>query len=277
MRRARRSTRSRSAGHITLGVGEPLAVGTEVGRGGDEYDIAIGPMQQHIVAHGRAGAISILAATDPGGMTSLPEMYMKKVAVGPVGRGRIDLLAPVSRTIEAVAEAFGRRPNDITAVILDRPRHEDLIDDIRATGARIKLIQDGDITAAISASIRGTNIHLAIGIGGTAEGVIASAALQCLGGELQGQLWPVSRTQIRTAQELGIDDVTRVFGGDDLVGGDAIVVATGVSTGDLLQGVRYLADSARTHSIVMCARCNRVRFVDTTHNFVRGRALEIRV
>ena len=210
-------------------------------------------------------------------MTSLPEMYMKKVAVGPVGRGRIDLLAPVSRTIEAVAEAFGRRPNDITAVILDRPRHEDLIDDIRATGARIKLIQDGDITAAISASIRGTNIHLAIGIGGTAEGVIASAALQCLGGELQGQLWPVSRTQIRTAQELGIDDVTRVFGGDDLVGGDAIVVATGVSTGDLLQGVRYLADSARTHSIVMCARCNRVRFVDTTHNFVRGRALEIRV
>jgi fructose-1,6-bisphosphatase II len=265
------------SGRIAIGIDGQLPVDTMVGAGGRQYDLAIGPLQEAIVARGQVGVISVLAATDPGGMLTVPPMYMRKLAVGHVARGHIDLLAPVSQNILAIAEAFGRKPMDITAIVLDRDRHDDLIEEIRETGARIKLIQDGDVTAAISSAIRGTNDHVAIGIGGAAEGVISAAALTCLGGEFQGQLWPVSRSQVRATAELGIEDMLHVFTDDELVRGDAIVVATGVSNGDLLRGVRYVADAARTHSIVMCTRCNRVRFVDSTHNFVRERGLEVRL
>jgi fructose-1,6-bisphosphatase II len=264
-------------GRIAIGIDGQLPVDTVVGAGGREYDLAIGPLGEAIVARGQVGVISVIAATDPGGMLTVPPMYMRKIAVGHVARGHIDLLAPVSQNILAIAEAFGRKPMDITAIVLDRDRHDDLVEEIRETGARIKLIQDGDVTAAISSAIRGTNDHVAIGIGGAAEGVISAAALTCLGGEFQGQLWPVSRSQVRATAELGIDDMLHVFTDEELVRGDAIVVATGVSNGDLLRGVRYVADAARTHSIVMCTRCNRVRFVDTTHNFVRERGLEVRL
>jgi fructose-1,6-bisphosphatase II len=265
------------SGRIAIGIDGQLPVDTEVGAGGRKYDLAIGPLQEAIVARGQVGVISVLAATDPGGMLTVPPMYMRKLAVGHVARGHIDLLAPVSQNILAIAEAFGRKPMDITAIVLDRDRHDDLIEEIRETGARIKLIQDGDVTAAISSAIRGTNDHVSIGIGGAAEGVISAAALTCLGGEFQGQLWPVSRSQVRATAELGIEDMQHVFTDEELVRGDAIVVATGVSNGDLLRGVRYVADAARTHSIVMCTRCNRVRFVDSTHNFVRERGLEVRL
>ena len=161
--------------------------------------------------------------------------------------------------------------------MLDRPRHHDLIEEIRASGARIKLIQDGDVTASISAAIRGTNDHLAIGIGGTRQAVLAAAALRCLGGELQAQLWPTTRQEIDAAREYGVEDVNRVFGSDDLAPGEVIVVATGVSNGDLLRGVRFLADSARTHSLVMCMRCNWVRFTDGIHFFARDRKEEVRL
>jgi fructose-1,6-bisphosphatase II len=264
-------------GRIAIGIDGQLPVDTIVGAGGREYDLAIGPLQEAIVARGQVGVISVLAATDPGGMLTVPPMYMRKLAVGHVARGHIDLLAPVSQNILAIAEAFGRKPMDITAIVLDRDRHDDLIEEIRETGARIKLIQDGDVTAAISSAIRGTNDHVSIGIGGAAEGVISAAALTCLGGEFQGQLWPVSRSQVRATAELGIEDMQHVFTDEELVRGDAIVVATGVSNGDLLRGVRYVADAARTHSIAMCTRCNRVRFVDSTHNFVRERGLEVRL
>jgi fructose-1,6-bisphosphatase II len=265
------------SGRVAIGINDELPRDTLVGAGGRKYDLAIGPLQESIVARGQVGVISVLAATDPGGMLTVPQMYMRKLAVGHVARGHIDLLAPVADNIHAIAEAFGRKPMDITAIVLDRDRHDDLVQEIRETGARIKLIQDGDVTAAISSAIRGTNDHLAIGIGGAAEGVISAAALTCLGGEFQGQLWPVSRSEVRDATELEIEDITHVFTGDELVRGDAIVVATGVSNGDLLRGVRYLTDAARTHSIVMCTRCNRVRFVDTTHNFVRRGGLEVRL
>ena len=274
---ARASTWCRSPGRIAIGIDGQLPVDTVVGAGGREYDLAIGPLGEAIVARGQVGVISVIAATDPGGMLTVPPMYMRKIAVGHVARGHIDLLAPVSQNILAIAEAFGRKPMDITAIVLDRDRHDDLVEEIRETGARIKLIQDGDVTAAISSAIRGTNDHVAIGIGGAAEGVISAAALTCLGGEFQGQLWPVSRSQVRATAELGIEDMLHVFTDEELVRGDAIVVATGVSNGDLLRGVRYVADAARTHSIVMCTRCNRVRFVDTTHNFVRERGLEVRL
>jgi fructose-1,6-bisphosphatase II len=204
-------------------------------------------------------------------------MYMRKMAVGPKARGSIDLKKPVGDNIRAIADAFGRMVNDVTTIVLDRPRHHDLIEEIRAAGARIKLIQDGDVTASISAAIRGTNDHLAIGIGGTRQAVLTAAALRCLGGELQAQLWPTSRSEVEAAHQAGVEDLERLFTIEDLASGEVIVVATGVSNGDLLRGVRFLADSARTHSLVMCTRCNWVRFVDGIHFFARERREEVRL
>ena len=257
---------------------EQLAVGTTVGRGGRRVDVAVDPIEgASVVARGDYGAMSMLAVGDAGSLPSLPDMYMRKMAVGPVARGHIDLTRPVADNVRAIAEAFGRNPQDVTTIVLDRPRHHDLIEEVRAAGARIKLIQDGDVTASISAAIRGTNDHLAVGIGGTRQAVISAAALRCLGGELQAQLWPTTRGEIAAAREAGVEDTERIFTIDDLAPGEVIVVATGVSNGDLLRGVRYLADSARTHSLVMCTRCNWVRFVDGIHFFARERREEVRL
>ena len=255
-----------------------LPVGAEVGAGGDEFDLALDPLEgRGVVARGGTGAMAMLAAAPPGSLLRLPDMYMRRMAVGPRALGRIDLTRPVGENVSAIAQAFGRNANDITALVLDRPRHHDLIEEIRAAGARIKLIQDGDVTASISAAIRGTNDHLAVGIGGTRQAVLSAAALRCLGGELQAQLWPTTRGEIEAAAEHGVEDVNRVFSSDDLASGDVIVVATGVSNGDLLRGVRFLTDSARTHSLVMCMRCNWVRFAESIHFFARERKEEVRL
>jgi fructose-1,6-bisphosphatase II len=260
------------------GDSELLQTGEKVGSGGERVDLAVDPLEgSGIVARGGSGAMSMIAAGEPGSLQMLPDMYMRKMAVGPVARGKIDLKRPVDENIQAIAEAFGRRVGDITTIVLDRPRHHDLIEEIRAAGARIKLIQDGDVTASVSAAIRGTNDHLAIGIGGTRQAVLAAAALACLGGELQAQLWPVSRREIDEAREQGIDDVEGVFTTEDLAPKQAIVAATGVSQSDLLHGVRYRADSAWTHSLVMCTRCNWVRFVEGIHFFQRERREEVRL
>jgi fructose-1,6-bisphosphatase II len=268
------------SGHIVIGGaedGEQLAAGSQIGLGGEEYDLALDPLEgRAVVARGGNNAISMVAASPRGTMPSLPDMYMRKMAVGPRAVGKISLQDPVGDNIRSIAESFGRMVNDITAIVLDRPRHHDLIEEIRQAGARIKLIQDGDVTASISASVRGTNDHLAIGIGGTRQAVLAAAALRCLGGELQAQLWPTRRAEIEEAQEQGID-VEKVFTIDDLAPQEVIVAATGVSNGDLLRGVRFYADSARTHSLVMCTRCNWVRFVDGIHFFARDRREEIRL
>jgi fructose-1,6-bisphosphatase II len=255
-----------------------LTPGAIVGAGGKDVDLALDPLEgRGIVARGGNGAMSMIAVGDPGRFTTLPDIYMRKMAVGPLARGSIDLLRPVGENIEAIAEAFGRRVNDVTTIVLDRPRHHDLIEEIRNSGARIKLIQDGDVTAAVSAAIRGTNDHLAIGIGGTRQAVLSAAALRCLGGELQAQFWPTSRGEIDELRAAGIEDFERVFRTDDLAPGEVIVAATGVSNGDLLRGVRFLADSARTHSLLMCTRCNWVRFVDGIHFFARERREEVRL
>ena len=185
--------------------------------------------------------------------------------------------APVKANLEAVAKALGEDVDDITAVILDRERHADIIRECREAGARIKLIQDGDVTAAITAAIRGTNDHLAVGIGGARQTVLTAAALRCLGGALQAQFWPVSRTEIAQAREYGFEDMDKVFTLDELAPAEVVVAATGVTNGDLLRGVRYLADSARTQSLVLCTRCNWVRFVDGIHFFARERREEIRL
>jgi fructose-1,6-bisphosphatase II len=269
-------------GTVVIGAredGQLLAAGTRVGGGGDAVDLALDPLEgRGVVARGGYGAMSMLAVGDPGALRTLPDMYMRKMAVGPRARGVIDLDKSVEENIRAIAEAFGRNVNDITTIVLDRPRHHDLIEDIRRAGARIKLIQDGDVTASVSAAIRGTNDHLAIGIGGTRQAALSAAALRCLGGELQAQLWPTSRSEIERAREdHEIGDVYQIFNTEDLARGDVIVAATGVSNGDLLRGVRFYADSARTHSLVMCTRCNWVRFVDGIHFFRRERREEVRL
>jgi len=269
-------------GHVVIGTGsdedETLARGQRVGAGGEQVDLALDPLEgRGVVARGGGGAMSMIAVGEPGSLQTLPDMYMRKLAVGPRARAAIDLRRPVAENIRGIAEAFGRSVNDVTTIVLDRPRHHDLIEEIRAAGARIKLIQDGDVTASISAAIRGTNDHLAIGIGGTRQAVLAAAALRCLGGELQAQLWPTTRTEIEEAREYGIEDLEKIFTIDDLSPGEVIVAATGVSNGDLLRGVRFYADSARTNSLVMCTRCNWVRFVDAVHFFSRERQEEVRL
>jgi fructose-1,6-bisphosphatase II len=268
-------------GQIVIGAGgtsDQLQAGQRIGSGGVEVDLALDPLEgRGVVARGGYGAMSMVAVGEPGAFQTLPDMYMRKMAVGPKARGAIDLGRAVGDNIRAIADSFGRMVNDVTTIVLDRPRHHDLIEEIRAAGARIKLIQDGDVTASISAAIRGTNDHLAIGIGGTRQAVLSAAALRCLGGELQAQLWPTSRHEIEEAREGGIEDVERVFSTEDLAPGEVIVAATGVSNGDLLRGVRFLADSARTHSLVMCTRCNWVRFVDGIHFFARERREEVRL
>ena len=268
-------------GRVVIGSADedsPLRAGEEIGAGGLPVDLAVDPLEgRGVVARGGNGAMSMIAVGEPGSLLRLPDMYMRKMAVGPRARGAIDLLKPIEDNIRAIADAFGRRANDVTTIVLDRPRHHDLIEDIRSAGARIKLIQDGTVTASISAAIRGTNDHLAIGIGGTRQAVMSAAALRCLGGEVQAQLWPTTRTEIEQAREAGIEDTARVFTTEELAPGEVIVVATGVSNGDLLRGVRFLADSARTHSLVMCTRCNWVRFVDGIHFFARERREEVRL
>jgi fructose-1,6-bisphosphatase II len=268
-------------GRVVIGAGgesSQLHPGDTIGSGGTEVDLALDPLEgRGVVARGGYGAMSMVAVGEQGSFQTFPDMYMRKMAVGPKARDAIDLRKPVGDNIRAIADSFGRMVNDVTTIVLDRPRHHDLIEEIRNAGARIKLIQDGDVTAAISASVRGTNDHLAIGIGGTRQAVLSAAALRCLGGGLQAQLWPTSRSEVSAAQEAGVEDLERIFTLDDLAPGEMIVVATGVSNGDLLRGVRFQADSAWTHSLVMCTRCNWVRFVDGIHFFARERREEVRL
>jgi fructose-1,6-bisphosphatase II len=269
------------SGRIVIGAPEgteQLGVGALIGRGGDEVDLAVDPLEgRAVVARGGNNAIAMIAVGPRGSIPTLPDMYMRKMAVGPRARDRISFSRSVGDNIRAIADAYGRMVNDITTIVLDRPRHHDLIEEIRESGARIKLIQDGDVLASISAAVRGTNDHLAIGIGGTRQAVLSAAALRCLGGELQAQLWPTRRAEIEEARAHGIEDMEQIFTIDDLAPEEVIVAATGVSNGELLRGVRYQADSALTHSLVMCTRCNWVRFIDGTHFFARERREDVRL
>ena len=204
-------------------------------------------------------------------------MYMKKMAVGPVAKGRIDLRRASTENLEAIADAFGRQVADVTAIVLDRPRHDDLIAEIRDAGARIKLISDGDITASISAAIRGTNDHLAIGIGGAHEGIISAAALRCLGGEIQGQLWPMSRTEIDRAAETASTTSPASSASTISCAATRSSSRPASRTATFCAACATMAEGARTHSIVLCSRCNRVRFIDSIHLFSRDRHEEIRL
>lgn len=259
--------------HVVIGKGEPgdrvgLPPGETVGAGGPLCSLAVDPLEgTDIVARGLGGAMSVVVVGAPEHILSLPDMYMQKLVVGPRAAGRIDIEAPVADNLRAVADAYDRAPTDLTVIVLDRPRHESLVAEVRRVGARIKLIADGDITASIAAAVEGTGDQVYIGIGGAAEGVITAAAMRCLGGEIQAKLWPLSRKEVERARAHGIDDIEMVLGTDDLVKGDIIFSATGVTSGDFLRGIDYFRDGARSHTLVMCTRCRTVRFVDTIHLF----------
>ncbi len=271
------------SGTVVIGEGEKddapeLYVGEKLGSGGMECEIAVDPLEgTDLVARGDAGAITICAIGEPGGFMSAPDMYMEKLCVGASARGRIDLRAPIRDTVDIVARCYDRKPADITAIVLDRPRHAELIEDLRSAGARIRLIADGDITACMSAAVRGTGDHIYVGIGASAEGVITAAAMECLGGEIQSRFWPQNDEQRKRLADAGITNVDRVMSTRDLAQKPIYVIATGVTDGNLLKGVRYFSDGARTHSIVMDLRMNTVRFVDTVHMFTRNPIREIRL
>jgi fructose-1,6-bisphosphatase II len=244
-----------------------------------EIDIAVDPLEgTNLVAHGQAGSITVLAASERGGLLNAPDCYMEKLCVGPVVAGKVDIAAPPAENLRRIAGALGRGVADITVVILERPRHEALIAEVRAAGARIKLIGDGDLSAAISCAVSGTGVHAVMGIGGAPEGVLTAAALRCLGGEIQARLAFRSDAERERAQGMGHGDPTRVYGTAELASGENIVfAATGVTKGDLLEGVRFFGGGARTHSLVMAYQTKQVRFVDTVHMFDRSRPPAVRL
>jgi fructose-1,6-bisphosphatase II len=280
------------AGTIVIGEGERdqapmLYIGEEVGRKGAEaregamaIDIAVDPLEgTNLVAHGQANAITVLAAAERGGLLHAPDTYLEKLCVGPVVAGKVDIRKSPTENCHLIAEALGRRVADITIVILERARHDALIAEVRAAGARIKLISDGDLSAAISTAVSGTGVHAVMGTGGAPEGVITAAALRCLGGEIQARFRFRNDEERARARKMGNDDDEgRVYFTADLASGDNLVfAATGVTRGDLLDGVRFFGGGARTHSLVMDYREAHVRFIDTVQMFDRSRPPSVRL
>jgi fructose-1,6-bisphosphatase II len=278
------------AGRIVIGEGERdeapmLYIGERVGRTGAEradvpaVDIAVDPLEgTNLVAHGQAGAITVLAASEAGGLTHAPDTYLEKLCVGPGAAGKVDIRESPSENLGRIAEALGRRINDITVVILERPRHEALIAEVRSAGARIQLIGDGDLSAAISCAVSGTGVHAVMGIGGAPEGVITAAALRCLGGEIQARFRYRNPEERERGAGMGHGDEDRVYHTEDLAPGEELVfAATGVTAGDLLEGVRFFGGGARTHSLVMAYQTKQVRFVDTVHMFDRDSPPRVRL
>jgi fructose-1,6-bisphosphatase class II len=264
-------------GRIVIGEGERdkapmLYVGEEVGSrkhqdGAAAVDIAVDPLEgTNLCATGAPDAVSVLAAAERGGLLYAPDVYMDKIVVGPTARGSIHIDAPVSENLRNIAGAFGRKVSDLTVVVLDRDRHQQLIQDIRDAGARIRLIGDGDLSAGISAAVRGTGVHAVMGIGGAPEGVITAAAMRCLGGEIQARLKATNEEQESRLKELGFTDVNRIYKTEDLAPGQEILVScSGVTDGELLRGVRFFGGGSRTSTLFMSLSRNIIRFVDTIH------------
>ena len=230
-------------------------------------DIAVDPLEgTNLCATGGAGAITVLAASERGGLLHAPDCYMEKIVVGPAAKGAVDLDAPVKQNLKAIARRLERGVDDLVVVVLDRPRHAKLIADIREAGARIRLISDGDLSAGIAASVAGTGVHAVMGSGGAPEGVLTAAALRCLNGEILGRLVVKDDAQKERMQAMGIADVNRIYSAPELAPGHNLVFAAcGVTGGNLLQGVRFTGDGVHTQSIVMNSNPARVRFIDTTH------------
>ncbi|MBV9027839.1 MAG: class II fructose-bisphosphatase [Candidatus Eremiobacteraeota bacterium] len=259
------------AGRIVIGEGERdeapmLYIGEELGSGGREVDIAVDPVEgTNLVANGLPNAIAVMAISERGSLLHAPDTYMKKLAVGPRAAPYVHIDAPVDANLEAVANALDKPINDLCVIILDRPRHADLIAEVRAAGARIRLISDGDVDACIATAIESTGVHIAMGTGGAPEGVLAAAAIKCLGGNFMGRLQPRNPQEAQRAIEMGFGDLERVLEIDDLVRSDDVIFcATGITDGDLVRGVRFFGNQARTHSIVVHSS-GTVRFIESTH------------
>jgi fructose-1,6-bisphosphatase class II len=265
------------AGRIVIGEGERdeapmLYIGEEVGAlkgraDGVGVDIAVDPLEgTNLCATGAPDATAVLAAAERGGLLHAPDSYMQKIIVGPTAKGRVHIDAPVVENLRALAKAFSRDIEDLTIVVLDRPRHEQLITDIRTAGARIRLIGDGDLSAGIAAAVRGTGVHAVFGTGGAPEGVITAAAMRCLGGEIQARLVATNDAQKARLDSLGYHDLSRIYQTEDLAPGEQILVScSGVTDGELLQGVRFFGGGSRTQTLFMSLSRKMIRFVDTIH------------
>lgn len=269
-------------GTVVIGEGEldeapMLYIGEKLGHSAQpKLDVAVDPLEgTNLVAKGLNGAIAVLAVAEAGCLLHAPDMYMDKIAVGPGGVGKISLDAPVRDNLKAVADALKKSINDLTVVILDRERHIKLIREVRDCGARIMLISDGDVSPAVAAAVAGSGVDMMMGIGGAPEGVLAAAALKCLGGEMQGRLMPENEGEYNRSLAMGIGDVNRLLTMDDLVRGDDVIFsATGITDSSLLKGVDYNATGAKTFSLVMRAKTGTIRFIEATHVFAKKPLME---
>ena len=260
-------------GSIVIGEGERdeapmLFIGEKVGRqvpDDPEVDIAVDPLEgTNLCATGEPNSIAVLAASNKGGLLHAPDCYMEKIIVGPAAKGAVHLDATPKENLQVIAKRLGRQVKDLVVIVLDRPRHEQLIEEIRSAGARIRLISDGDLSAGISAAVRGTNVHAVMGIRGEPEGVLAAAAIRCLNGGMQGRLVPTKEGQEDRMRAMGITDPRRIFTERDLAPGPEIIFAAcGVTDGNFLRGVRFFGHGMRTSSLLMTLSDRMIRFVDS--------------
>jgi fructose-1,6-bisphosphatase II len=266
-------------GEVVIGEGERdeapmLYIGERVGRrdpGAPQVEIAVDPLEgTNLCSSGAANAIAVLAMGEKGSLLRAPDTYMQKLAVGPGARGAIDLRDTPTRNLARIAEALGKPVADLTVVILERPRHEALIREVRSAGARIKLIGDGDVAGALDTCFPDTGVDVLMGTGGAPEGVISAAAIRCLGGDLQGRLVFRNDLERERARKMGLEDLDRVFAAEDLARGNVMVSATGVTHGQFLKGVRFAADGVRSHSVVMRSKTGTLRYIETMHRIGRG-------
>jgi fructose-1,6-bisphosphatase class II len=260
-------------GTVVIGEGERdeapmLYIGEKVGSGGPKVDIALDPLEgTTICATGAPNALAVIAMADGGNLLHCPDTYMEKIAVGPVGKGVVDLNKTPTQNLQALAEAKRCNIEDLTVIILSRPRHEAIIKEVRQAGARIRLIGDGDVSAAIATTKPETGIDLLLGIGGAPEGVLAAAALRCVGGEFQGRLAPRNNEEIERAKKMGVSDIKKKFSIEELAAGDVMFAATGVTDGDYLDGVHFFPGGATTQSVVMRSKTRTIRIINATHYF----------
>lgn len=250
-----------------------LFIGEKVGKGGPndpEVDIALDPLEgTTLCATGRPNSISVIAIAEKGNFLHAPDVYMEKLAVGPRAKGAIDLRLTPTQNLRRIADATNRYIEDLTVVILDRPRHEGLIREVREAGARIKLIGDGDVSAAIACCFDETGVDVLMGTGGAPEGVISAAALRCVGGDFLGRLVWAKPEQIERAKKMGIDDPNRIYKIDELAKGNVMFAATGITSGEFLKGVRFFPGGCETNSVVMRSQTGTVRYLTSTHRLDR--------
>lgn len=265
-------------GTVVIGEGERdeapmLYIGEKVGAGGADapkVDIAVDPLEgTNLCATGSPDAIAVIAAAEDGKFLNAPDTYMDKIAVGSIGRGAIDISKSPTWNLSSLAEAKRCKVEELTAIILERPRHKGLIDEVRKAGARIRLISDGDVSAAIATCVPETGIDILFGVGGAPEGVLAAAALRSVGGDMQGRLQYRNDDERQRAERMGVKDHARVYQVTDLAQGDVMFAATGVTDGSFLKGVHFFSDGASTHSVVMRSRTGTVRFIEARHDFSR--------